>query len=99
METILSTVKALLNITDTSKDALLNVLIDQAEAEADSITHGADPEELYGCIAQMVVFRFNRIGAEGLNSEGYSGVSYSYSADYPEPLLRDLKAHRKVRFL
>ena len=44
----------------------------------------------------IVVYNYNRLGTEGLDSEGYSGVSLNYSADYPEPIIRALKAKRKL---
>ena len=44
----------------------------------------------------MVAYNYNRLGTEGLDSEGYSGVSFNYSADYPEPIIRALKAKRKL---
>ena len=40
----------------------------------------------------MVVFLYNRLGTEGLNSESYSGVSYNYSSDYPEYILSALES-------
>ena len=44
----------------------------------------------------MVVYNYNRIGTEGLNSESYSGTSYNYTTDYPEQILKMLKRYRKI---
>nr|DAT70848.1 MAG TPA: Head Tail Connector Protein [Caudoviricetes sp.] len=47
-------------------------------------------------IISMVVYKYNRLGTEGLDSEGYSGVSFGYSTDYPESIMRALKSQRKL---
>ena len=44
----------------------------------------------------MVVYKYNRIGTEGVDSEGYSGVNFQYTSDYPENIMRGLRAKRKV---
>lgn len=97
---MLDNIKILLGITDSSKDELLTLLINTAIDEVISYTHndkciGA----LDSTIQNMVVYNYNRLGTEGVTSEGYSGVSYNYSTDYPDNIMRVLKAHRKLRVL
>lgn len=94
---MLEKIKILLGINDSSKDELLTVLLDQAIEEAENYTHNNCLAGLESTICRMVVYNYNRISTEGVNSESYSGVSYSYSADYPENIMRVLKAHRKIR--
>ena len=94
---MLEKIKILLGINDSSKDELLTVLLDQAIEEAENYTHNNCLTGLESTICRMVVYNYNRISTEGVNSESYSGVSYSYSADYPENIRRVLKAHRKIR--
>ena len=94
---MLENIKILLGINDSSKDELLTVLLDQAIEEAENYTHNNCLTGLESTICRMVVYNYNRISTEGVNSESYSGVSYSYSADYPENIMRVLKAHRKIR--
>lgn len=94
---MLSKIKLLLGLSDNSKDELLTVLLDQAVEEAILYTHNNDTAQLEGAIINMVVFKYNRIGTEGVDSEGYSGVSFSYSADYPEAIMRQLRSKRKIR--
>ena len=97
---MLQKIKLLLGIADTSKDDLLNLLIDLAKNQVIDYTHNPHCLPLLeGTVCDMVVYNYNRMGTEGLSSEGYSGVSFSYSTDYPESILRSLKAHRKVRFM
>ena len=94
---MLEKIKILLGINDSSKDELLTVLLDQAIEEAENYTHNNCLTGLESTICRMVVYNYNRMSTEGVNSESYSGVSYSYSADYPENIMRVLKAHRKSR--
>lgn len=93
---MLDKIKLLLGITDDSKDDLLTILIDVAIDEALAYTHRDSADELDTSIIQMVVYKYNRIGTEGVDNENYSGVSFSYSADYPDSIMRGLRAKRKV---
>lgn len=96
---MLENIKILLGITTDEKDALLNILISQVEDEVREYTNRDDICELQTTIEKMVVFNYNRLGTEGLNSESYSGNSYSYMSDYPESILRSLKRKRKIKTL
>lgn len=93
---VLEKVKLLLAIEDDSKDALLNLLINNAIEYATTYTHNSNIEDLHACIARMVCYDYSRLGTEGVSSENYSGVSFSYTADYPEQVLKMLKKYRKV---
>ena len=93
---MLEKVKLLLGLTDNTKDDLLTLLIEQAVEEAIVYTHNECVDELNTSIIQMVVYKYNRIGTEGVDSEGYSGVSFQYTSDYPENIMRGLRANRKV---
>ena len=95
--TILERVKLLLNITDTSKDALLGELISDAEEFAKTYCNNADVVSSVGAaIVQMVIYAYNRIGSEGLTSENYSGVSFAYTEGYPDDILKQLRRFRKI---
>ena len=93
---MLENIKLLLGISSTEKDNLLTLLIQQAEDEAKDFTHREDVCELQSTIEKMVVYNYNRLGTEGLNSESYSGTSYNYTTDYPEQILKMLKRYRKI---
>lgn len=93
---MLAKIKLLLGITTSDKDTLLNLLIENATNEAMLYTHNENVEVLENAIVQMCVYNYNRLGSEGVDSENYSGVSYNYSADYPENVMRMLKSKRKV---
>lgn len=95
--TTLQRVKTLLNITDTSKDALLTELISGAEEFAKTYCNNADVVSLVGAaIVQMVVYAYNRIGSEGLTSENYSGVAFGYTDGYPDDIMKQLRRYRKI---
>lgn len=93
---MLDNIKLLLGITGNDKDELLELLIAQATTEARDYTNNRDVSKLSAAITKMVVYNYNRLGTEGLASEGYSGVSYTYAADYPDAVLRLLKQCRKI---
>ena len=93
---MLEKIKILLSLKDNSKDDLLTILIETAIEEALAYTHRESADELDTSIIQMVVYKYNRIGTEGVDSENYSGVSFNYSADYPESIMRGLRSKRKV---
>lgn len=93
---MLDKLKLILGIKDDTKDDLLTLLIEQAIEEALNYTHQDNIDNLSSTIISMVVYKYNRLGTEGLDSEGYSGVSFGYSADYPESIMRALKSQRKL---
>jgi len=93
---MLEKIKTLIGLTDNTKDTLLSILIQQCEDEAVAYTHNDCLAELESTLIQMVIYKYNRLGTEGVSSEGYSGVSYNYTDDYPESILRGLRAKRKV---
>ena len=96
---MLNTIKLLLGITDDSKDQLISYLLSVVKDEVINYTH--NPKclpNLTNTIVAMVVYKYNRIGTEGLSTENWSGVSYSYTDTYPSEILAQLRAYRKVRF-
>jgi hypothetical protein len=96
---MLNNVKILLGITDNSKDELLSLMIDEAIEEVVNYTHNNDTAGIESTICRMVVYKYNRSQNDGIDSESYSGVSFNYSTDYPESIMRVLNARRKVILL
>lgn len=98
---ILDRVKLRMGISDDSKDALLSEIIaDVKEYVAEYCNRsGIDdiPETLNSAIIKMAIIDYNRFGTEGLTSEGYTGVSYSYEPNYPDDIRRQLNHERLVR--
>lgn len=97
---MLEEIKLLLNITDVSKDALLAKLIENAEEFITNYTNNEDAlDHLQGTLTVMVIYDYNRLGTEGLASESYSGVSFSYTSGYPADIMNQLKKYRKVKVI
>ena len=95
---MLEKIKMLLGLTSTDKDELLIYLLQMAQDEAMNYCHRDDIYDLENAITAMVIYNYNMLGSENLNSENYSGVSFSYRSDYPESIMRQLRAARKVVF-
>ena len=94
---MLNNIKVMLGISDDSKDELINILIDNAISYVLASTHrNCLPPELEAVIIQCVIWDYNKLGSEGLNSEAYSGLSYNYQAEYPDNIMRQIRAYRKV---
>lgn len=96
---LLDKLKLALNISGDEEDELLNLLIDVATDEALTYTRREDAASLDTAIIQMCVYKYNRRETEGVDEEKYSGVSFVYADDYPAPVLKLLKAKRKVVFV
>ena len=96
---MIENVLTLLGKTGTQDEELinlLNLLIMQTEEEVLDFTHRDCILGMENLIVQMVVYRYNTLGTENLKGETYSGLSYSYTCDYPENILRMLKRYRKL---
>lgn len=97
---MLERIKLLLNISDESKDALLGELIDKAEEFIVNYTNNPNCSQyLQGTKIAMVIYDYNRLGTEGLTSENYSGVAFSYTESYPADIKDQLKKYRKVKVI
>lgn len=95
---MLEILQALIGRTD--KDAILNYLISQAQCDFKSYCNRTDvPEGTDDIIIQMVLVKYNRIGAEGLSSEGFSGTNANYIDGYPANIIAALNNYRKMKLL
>lgn len=77
----IDTLKTLLQIDD-SQGVLLGTLIEQCSEEYLRRTHQTVVDE--AIVNAMVTERFNRLGTEGVQNIGYSGITESYESDYSE---------------
>lgn len=95
---ILDRVKTIigLEIDDTSKDAVLQVLLEQAANEFLQYTNRDEiPEKATNVIVDMAVVKYNLLGTEGLNSQSYSGMSETYE-QYSSQLIKALNRYRRL---
>ena len=96
IETLLERLKARLDENELSDDKLqaivedvtLEVLADTNQSELNA--------QLESAVISLSVVAVNRIGTEGLASEGYSGVSTSYLDDVPPRVASILNANRRL---
>lgn len=78
-------------------DEYLGLILEEATQEAKGYCHRDDvPEPLGSAIVNMALVKINRYGAEGVASQGFSGVSESYIDGYPEEIQRVLRRYRKL---
>lgn len=94
---LIDNIKTELGISGTGQDGLLSLLIENEKDNARNITHNVYASDDDAMIQRMVVWRYNTLGTEGLSSENYSGVSYSYKGDYPDDIMQILRSYKKVR--
>ena len=95
--TPLQKIKAISNYTDESK---ITALIEMTQDEIQAICKLEDYiEELDNVLVDMVIVKLNKLGNEGLQSIGISGISENYLADYPKSITDRLdKYTRRVWF-
>ena len=79
---MLKNIKILLGIDpeDTSRDALLELIISTVTARLQVLLGGIEPpESLEYIILEVTIKRFNRIGSEGLTSHSVEGETLSFN--------------------
>ncbi|MDT2766540.1 phage head-tail connector protein [Lactococcus raffinolactis] len=95
-ETLLERLKARLDENELSDDKLQEI-IDDVTQEVLSDTNQSELNlQLSSAVVSLSVITVNRIGTEGLASEGYSGVSTSYLDDVPPRVASILNANRRL---
>jgi hypothetical protein len=79
---MLSDVKLLLGIEDTSRDSLLELLISTAKARLKTLLGGVEPpDSLSYIVRDVAIIRFNKIGSEGVDSHTVEGESMTFTED------------------
>lgn len=93
---ILTRVKAILGVQD--KDALLQVLIqNQTEALLAVIGEEVLPESLMYIVVETTIARYNRLGSEGLKSEGIDVISQSFIENLLEPYQTQISGYLSAK--
>lgn len=89
----LENVKTMLSITDDKQDALLTQIIENTEKRLLfklPIGFNDVPSDLSFIVEEVAVKRFNRIGAEGMQSESVEGRSATFRDDDFDEYLDDI---------
>ena len=93
MNGMLSTLRTLLGIEDDGEDALLGVLLSQAQAAVLGITGRTElPEALQGAVVDLAVMRYNRRGTEGESQRTEGSVTSKMDA-LPEDIRKQLRQY------
>ena len=80
-------------------DALISLCYKQSLAEVEAYCRRDIDATLEYAAQQITVIKLNRMGSEGLASQGYSGVSESYLNDYPADIKALLNRKRRMKVI
>lgn len=98
---MLDNIKTLLGIDllDTSKDTLLNLLIDRATEFVKDYCNIDDTTGLETIIEELVILRYNKLSYEGKKGESLGSYSVTFEDDIPVDVKKRLNRYRKVRWI
>lgn len=82
-------------ITNNSNDELVSLMLEKAKAEICNYLNDKYKQEFDNVAVDIAVIKINRLGAEGLNSQSYSGVSENYMETYPAYITKQLDRYKK----
>ena len=96
IETLLERLKARLDDVEVP-DIKLQAIVEDVTQEVLADTNQSKLNaQLESAVISLSVIAVNRLGTEGLASEGYSGVSTSYLDDVPPRVASILNANRRL---
>lgn len=84
---------------DNYSDDLIGLCVKQALAEVEAYCSRDLDYELEACAQRIAIIKLNRLGSEGLASQGYSGISESYIDGYPADILAILNRKRRLKVI
>lgn len=94
--TLLDRLKERLDENELSDDKLKEIIDDVTQEVLADTNQSKLNAQLESAVVSLSVITVNRIGTEGLSSEGYSGVSTSYLDDVPPRVASILNANRRL---
>jgi hypothetical protein len=80
-------------------DAQISLAYKMSLAEVETYCGRDADETLILAAERIAVIKLNRLGTDGLASQGYSGVNESYVDGYPADILALLNRKRKLKVL
>ena len=96
IETLLERLKARLDDVEVP-DIKLQAIVEDVTQEVLADTNQSKLNaQLESAVISLSVIAVNRLGTEGVESEGYSGVSTSYLDDVPPRVASILNANRRL---
>ena len=96
IETLLERLKARLDESELSDGKLQGIIDDVTQEVLADTNQSKLNAQLESAVISLSVVAVNRLGTEGLASEGYSGVSTSYLDDVPPRVASILNANRRL---
>ena len=96
IETLLERLKARLDENELSDDKLQEIIDDVTQEVLADTNQSELNLQLSSAVVSLSVIAVNRLGTEGVASEGYSGVSTSYLDDVPPRVASILNANRRL---
>ena len=96
IETLLERLKARLDDVEVPDVKLQAIVEDVTQEVLANTNQPILNTQLESAVISLSVIAVNRIGTEGLASEGYSGVSTSYLDDVPPRVASILNANRRL---
>ena len=83
---------------DESNDDILNLLLEDAEAEILDYTNRTELlPKMEGLQRELAIVYYNRMGSEGEASRSEGGVSVSYITDIPSNIKSRLNSYRRLK--
>ena len=80
-------------------DAQISLCLKMALAEVQAYCNRELDLELEIVAQRIAIIKLNKLNAEGLSSQSYSGVSESYIDGYPADIMAVLKRKRRMKVL
>ena len=80
-------------------DAQIGLCLKMALAEVQAYCNRELDLELEIVAQRIAIIKLNKLNAEGLSSQSYSGVSESYIDGYPADIMAVLKRKRRIKTL
>lgn len=97
---MLEEIKILLGETANNyTDAQIGLALKLAIAEVEDYTNRDLDYSLELVALKIAVIKLNRLGTEGLASQGFSGVSESFIDGYPAEIQATLNRKRKIKVI
>ena len=94
--TLLDRLKERLDENELSDDKLQEIIDDVTQEVLADTNQSELNLQLSSAVVSLSVIAVNRLGTEGVASEGYSGVSTSYLDDVPPRVASILNANRRL---
>lgn len=97
---MLDEIKTLLGDTAANySDAQISLCLKMALSEVQAYCNRELDLELEIVAQRIAIIKLNKLNAEGLSSQSYSGVSESYIDGYPADIMAVLKRKRRIKVL